>query len=101
MKQAATATRRIQCKVAEVEATDAIPPAEEPRAPTGDSATRHRSAPMALLPHGLEVQRRRSLTDLAPESQPILAGATEMDPGIDPGVGALARRLREARERSR
>src|SRR6266404_1673114 len=48
MKQAATATRRIQCKVAEVEATDAIPRAEEPRAPTGDSATRHRSAPMAL-----------------------------------------------------
>src|SRR5260370_23388337 len=48
MKQAATATRRIQCNVAEVEATDAMPRAEEPRAPTGDSATRHRAAPMAL-----------------------------------------------------
>src|SRR6266849_6427666 len=78
-------------------------PAEEARAPTGDSrsqAARRRTA-LASLPDGLEVERRRPLSDLPPQDEPVLTGTAEMDAGIDPGVGALPRRLRETRERSR
>src|SRR4030095_14303003 len=50
------------------------------------------------LPRGLQVQRHRSLADLASEHEPVLAGAAEMDAGIDARVGALPSRLREARE---
>jgi len=80
MKHAATATRRIQCK---------------------DSVTRRRhGTALRSLPDRLEVELRHPLTELAPESESILAGAAEMDAGIDPGVSALPRRLRKARERS-
>src|SRR5713226_8916687 len=69
-------------------------PAEEARAPTGDSrsqAARRRTA-LASLPDGLEVERRRPLSDLPPQDEPVLTGTAEVDAGIDPGVGALPRR---------
>src|SRR5215510_8307732 len=73
MKQAATATRRIQCSV------------------TVSSSLLGRQ----------EIELRHALAHLAPEGHPVLAGAAEMDAGIDARVRALAGRLGEARERPR
>src|SRR5207244_13201208 len=67
----------------------------------GDSGTSRPTAhrPSSLL-HGLKVDLRHSFADFAPELEPVLAGAAEMDPGIHPRVRALTRRLGKARERS-
>src|SRR6185295_4288628 len=55
--------------------------------------------PASLL-HGLEIERGGPLSDLAAQDEPVLTGAPEVDAGIDSGVGALPRRVGEARERS-
>src|SRR6266568_4113388 len=52
-----------------------------------------------LLLHGLEVQRDSPLSHLPPEHESVLAGAAEVNARIDAGIGALPRRLGEARER--
>jgi hypothetical protein len=52
----------------------------------------------ALFLHRLEVERDGALANLAPEPEPVLARRAEVDAGVDPGVRALPRRLREAGE---
>src|SRR5712691_5937773 len=53
-----------------------------------------------LLLHGLEVQRDSPLSHLPPEHESVLAGTAEVNARIDAGIGALPRRLGEARERA-
>src|SRR5882724_11682054 len=104
MKHAATAMRRIQCRMSESdEAIDSsrsimpYPPGRGCR--TGGSvASRPTAHRPGLLLHGLQIDLCHSLADLAPEGHPVLTGAAEMDAGIDARVRALTGRLREARK---
>src|SRR5215468_2370181 len=60
---------------------------------------RRRSA--KLLSHWLQIQRDRSLSDLAAEYQPVLARTAEVNARVHTGIRALSGRLREAGERPR
>src|SRR5688500_7541779 len=89
-------------RVVAAAAADRVPdhastPAIGVRSPT--SCRRVSSNPS--LPHWLQIELRRPLGHPATEHEAVLAGAAKVDAGVDARVGALARRLREAREGTR
>src|SRR5262249_37589077 len=65
----------------------------------GLTASPHRPAAPSLLLGRQQIELRHAFAHPAPEGHPVLAGAAEMDARIDARIRALARRLREARER--
>ena len=72
----------------------------ERRQPAGTGLQHGPGAALSSLPSRLEVERERPLGDLAPQDEAVLARRAEVDASVDPGVRALPRRLRDARERA-
>ena len=63
-----------------------------------NSASVHRLNGEASVPIHLHVLDEGATADLFAQLDPVLAGGTEMDAGVDPQVGVLLGSLREAAE---
>src|SRR2546428_5699302 len=93
MKHAATEMRRSRVSESDeaIDSSRSIMPSPPGRGcRTGDSVTSRPTAHRPeLLLHKLQIDLCHSLADPAPEGHPVLAGAAEMDAGIDARVRAL------------